>query len=215
MCAGDMSHSWQRILVLCALLTDLSEASRITWPSEQHMDNAMAKGSDESSSEQLHETEGRRVQWRDSEHGQPLATEPSQVFSVYFHDMEKRLEGDYQPTGNYTGEDGEEGEGTEVSELGDNCTRPQQPHDPLYNDSCAFVHAECEDKAELFDYLAFVLCDLPKAQVRRDGREWGEGGGGGRGEGIKRRGSRGEGRGKIGGRGEGRGEGRGGGREGN
>ena len=167
----------------------------------------MAKGSDESSSEQLHETEGQYVrQWRDSEHGQPLATEPSQVFSVYFHDMEKRLEGDYQPTGNYTGEDGEEGEGTEVSELGDNCTRPQQPHDPLYNDSCAFVHAECEDKAELFDYLAFVLCDLPKAQVKRDGREWGEGEGrreGGRGKGEGRgmgegRRSRGDGRGKRG-----------------
>lgn len=71
------------------------------------------------------------------------------------------------PTRNYTQveEDGGGGEGEDTSEgADDNCTHPRQPM-PRYNDSCDFVHAECEGKVELIDYLAFVLCDLPKAQV--------------------------------------------------
>ena len=73
------------------------------------------------------------------------------------------------------GGDGEE-EGTEDDLMSDNCTHPRQPL-PRYNDSCEFVHEECEGKAKLIDYLSFVLCDLPKAQVkRREGVGWkGEG----------------------------------------
>ena len=65
------------------------------------------------------------------------------------------------PTQNYS-ESEEETVTNESSE--DNCTHPRQPM-PLYNDSCDFVHAECEGKSELIDYLAFVLCNLPRAQV--------------------------------------------------
>lgn len=90
------------------------------------------------------------------------------------HNPERRFEGGYNPMGNYTGVGGEEEEeeGGTVEVIEDNCTHPRQPF-PGYNDSCDFVHAECEGKAELFDYLAFVLCDLPKAQVRerKGGRE--------------------------------------------
>lgn len=81
-------------------------------------------------------------------------------------------ESDYYPTSNYTSEggggqdDGGEDEDDEESakDSDDNCTHPRQPF-PWYNDSCDFVHAECGGKSELIDYLAFVLCDLPKAQV--------------------------------------------------
>lgn len=55
----------------------------------------------------------------------------------------------------------EEGQGEDHA---DNCTHPRHPL-PRYNDSCDFVHAECEGQSELIDYLAFVLCDLRKAQV--------------------------------------------------
>ena len=80
-------------------------------------------------------------------------------------------EKDYSPFGNHTfegdeekDEDHEEEEEEEMFE--DNCTHPRQPF-PLYNDSCDLVHAECRGKSELIDYLAFVLCDLPKAQVSK------------------------------------------------
>lgn len=46
----------------------------------------------------------------------------------------------------------------------DNCTHPTEPL-PYYNNSCEFVHAECADKAELIDYLAFICCDLAVLQV--------------------------------------------------
>lgn len=46
----------------------------------------------------------------------------------------------------------------------DNCTHPTEPQ-PRYNSSCEFVHAECADKAELVDYLAFICCDLAVLQV--------------------------------------------------
>ena len=36
-----------------------------------------------------------------------------------------------------------------VEVIEDNCTHPRQPF-PRYNDSCDFVHAECEGKAELY-----------------------------------------------------------------
>lgn len=62
------------------------------------------------------------------------------------------------PTGNYTGGGQRDGES-------DNCTRPSQPL-PWYNNSCDFVRAECKNKAELIDYLAFMFCDLPKVQVK-------------------------------------------------
>lgn len=66
---------------------------------------------------------------------------------------------------NYTDEDeGGEEEDESAKYTDDNCTHPRQPY-PWYNDSCDFVHAECRGKSELIDYLAFVLCDLPKAQV--------------------------------------------------
>lgn len=68
------------------------------------------------------------------------------------------------PTGNYTAVEGELSEGGGENSQEDNCTHPRQPL-PRYNNSCDFVHAECKDKSELIDYLAFVLCDLPKAQV--------------------------------------------------
>ena len=82
------------------------------------------------------------------------------------HILESRDEhgGGPWPTGNYTAVEGELSEGDENSQQEDNCTHPRQPM-PRYNDSCNFVHAECKDKSELIDYLAFVLCDLPKAQV--------------------------------------------------
>ncbi len=76
---------------------------------------------------------------------------------------------------NYTVDHEEERDGEEVHETEeeeeekipeDNCTHPRQH--PMYNDSCDFVHAECGGKSELIDYLAFVLCDLPKAQVSTD-----------------------------------------------
>ena len=66
-------------------------------------------------------------------------------------------------SGDDPGED-DDNEETESSEYDDNCTHPRQ-YFPQYNDSCDFVHAECTGKSELIDYLAFVLCDLPKAQV--------------------------------------------------
>jgi len=79
-------------------------------------------------------------------------------------------EKDHSPFSNHTFEGDEEKD--EVHEevdgeeeiFEDNCTHPRQPF-PLYNDSCDLVHAECRGKSELIDYLAFVLCDLPKAQV--------------------------------------------------
>ncbi len=69
--------------------------------------------------------------------------------------------------GNTTdGEDKEEEEDEEEEgeDLESNCTHPRQPL-PLYNDSCDYVHVECRSKSELIDYLAFVLCTLPEAQV--------------------------------------------------
>ena len=67
---------------------------------------------------------------------------------------------------NYT--DGEEDDNMDEDEgaefMDDNCTHPRQPF-PWYNNSCDLIHAECRGKSELIDYLAFVLCDLPKAQV--------------------------------------------------
>lgn len=88
--------------------------------------------------------------------------------------LEVREEGDYYPSANYTADEEEDREGggvhdedgddEEEGKIQDNCTHPRQPF-PWYNDSCDFVHAECGGKSELIDYLAFVLCDLPKAQV--------------------------------------------------
>ena len=46
----------------------------------------------------------------------------------------------------------------------DNCTNPRNPP-AEYNSSCNFVKKECGHKAELFDYLQFMLCDIRKAQV--------------------------------------------------
>lgn len=42
-----------------------------------------------------------------------------------------------------------------------NCTTPLNHG----NDSCQFVYDNCGDDVQLFDYLAFVACDLPYLQV--------------------------------------------------
>lgn len=52
----------------------------------------------------------------------------------------------------------------EYSERSDNCTNPRNPPQK-YKTSCDFVHDECAGKAELIDYMAFVVCDLPTVQV--------------------------------------------------
>ena len=52
----------------------------------------------------------------------------------------------------------------EYSESSDNCTNPRNPPQK-YKNSCDFVHNECASKAELIDYMAFVVCDLPSVQV--------------------------------------------------
>ena len=44
------------------------------------------------------------------------------------------------------------------------CSNPRNPQ-PLYNNSCEYVHAECSHKVHLVDYLAFVLCDLKHVKV--------------------------------------------------
>lgn len=95
------------------------------------------------------------------------ATTPSSL-SFRHENLQKRFEADYWPMSNSTEqEEGEEGGEEEAN----NCTHPRQPL-PRYNDSCDFVHAECEGQAELIDYLAFVLCDLPKAQARPCNYSW-------------------------------------------
>lgn len=174
-CAGDMGQLWWRVVDLCGLIAILSAARGV----DDSIERMRKDGSRLGGMEQLDEIESPHAQWsgnQESEQPLPRATEPSQVSSVYFHNISKRFEGGYLPTGNYTWEEGEVGEGTDVSVLGDNCMHPRQSHEPRYNDSCAFVHGECEDQSELFDYLAFVLCDLPKAQVsRKEGRKDGEG----------------------------------------
>lgn len=52
----------------------------------------------------------------------------------------------------------------EHSEDSDNCTNPRNPPQK-YKNSCDFVHDECASKAELIDYMAFVVCNLPSVQV--------------------------------------------------
>lgn len=100
---------------------------------------------------------------RGEDDSRPPVIHPS---SLEHRDIWKRFEGEYRPTGNNMGEE-ESGVVGEV--VSDNCTHPRQPL-PRYNNSCDFVHAECGGKAELIDYLAFVLCDLPRAQVGGEGR---------------------------------------------
>lgn len=79
---------------------------------------------------------------------------------LWLREKDEHGKRDYSPTGNYT----DEQEGASGESLLDNCTHPRQPL-PQYNDSCTFVHAVCEGKAELINYLALILCDLPKAEV--------------------------------------------------
>ena len=66
----------------------------------------------------------------------------------------------YSPSEGFLGDD----------DVGDddstNCSSPRDYHKD-YNDSCAYVRAECGDQAQLFDYLRLVMCDLSHAQVRR------------------------------------------------
>ncbi len=50
------------------------------------------------------------------------------------------------------------------SEGNDNCTNPRNPPQK-YKSSCEFVHDECASKAELIDYMAFVVCSLSSTQV--------------------------------------------------
>lgn len=52
----------------------------------------------------------------------------------------------------------------EYSEGNDNCTNPRNPPQK-YKNSCDFVHDECASKAELIDYMAFVVCNLSSVQV--------------------------------------------------
>ena len=52
----------------------------------------------------------------------------------------------------------------EYSEGNDNCTNPRNPP-RKYKNSCDFVHDECASKAELIDYMAFIVCSLPSVQV--------------------------------------------------
>lgn len=52
----------------------------------------------------------------------------------------------------------------EYSEGNDSCTNPRNPPQK-YKNSCDFVHDECASKAELIDYMAFVVCNLPSVQV--------------------------------------------------
>ena len=46
-----------------------------------------------------------------------------------------------------------------------NCTSPQNPPRPLYNNSCQFVHAACTGQSQLLNYLAFVVCSLSDMKV--------------------------------------------------
>lgn len=55
-------------------------------------------------------------------------------------------------------------DGQRYNEGSDNCTNPRHPPQN-YKSSCDFVHAECAEKAELIDYMAFVVCNLTSVQV--------------------------------------------------
>jgi hypothetical protein len=57
------------------------------------------------------------------------------------------------------GDDGSGGGGGGGDE--DNCTFPGRDDHPGYNTSCEFVLDVCGDEAQLFDYLRFIVCDLP------------------------------------------------------
>lgn len=46
----------------------------------------------------------------------------------------------------------------------DNCTNPRNPPQH-YKTSCDYVRDECASKAELIDYMSFVVCHLPSLQV--------------------------------------------------
>ena len=50
-------------------------------------------------------------------------------------------------------DDGDDGNKTK-------CSTPRSNH-PGYNDSCAYVLHECKDEVVLFNYMRFILCDLP------------------------------------------------------
>lgn len=63
-----------------------------------------------------------------------------------------------------THNDSGSGDKKQYDEANDNCTHPRNPPQ-IYKTSCDFVHAECANKAELFDYMAFIVCNLPSAQV--------------------------------------------------
>lgn len=63
-------------------------------------------------------------------------------------------------TNNGSNSDSDQG----YNEGNDNCTNPRYPPQK-YQSSCDFVHAECAKKAELIDYMAFVVCDLTSVQV--------------------------------------------------
>lgn len=54
--------------------------------------------------------------------------------------------------------------GQQYNEDSGNCTNPRHPPQK-YKSSCEFVRTECADKAELIDYIAFVVCDLTSVQV--------------------------------------------------
>ncbi len=54
--------------------------------------------------------------------------------------------------------------------LRDNCTDPNDKGS--YESSCQLVLAECSKKSELIDYLAFVVCDLPYMEVRKNLHEY-------------------------------------------
>ena len=54
--------------------------------------------------------------------------------------------------------------GQKYNEGRGNCTNPRHPPQN-YKSSCDFVRTECAEKAELIDYMAFVVCDLRSVQV--------------------------------------------------
>ena len=55
-------------------------------------------------------------------------------------------------------------DGQQYNEGSGNCTNPRYPPQN-YKNSCEFVRTECAEKAELIDYMAFVVCDLTAVQV--------------------------------------------------
>lgn len=55
-------------------------------------------------------------------------------------------------------------DGQQYNEGSGNCTNPRHPPQN-YKSSCEFVRTECTEKAELIDYIAFVVCDLTSVQV--------------------------------------------------